>query len=135
MESITLQCPITIKAKVTEKFKTNMLHNLTREIEKTDAEVSRIEKDMKKVLSEQSTDDVQRVSILLQRMEEEKQKRASYKEDLKRKISATEDLELGAEVIQGTLQRLVEVKVGDTMPEIMNTELLVEDGKIIEMRD
>ncbi|MDQ0204205.1 YlqD family protein [Pectinatus haikarae] len=135
MESITLQCPITVKAKVTEKFKTDMLHNLNRQIEKVDAEVSHIEKDMKKVLSEQNTGDVQRVSMLLQRMEEEKQKRLSYKDNLLNKITDTEELEIGAEVVQGTLQRLVEIKIGDTMPEIMNTELLVEDGKIIEMRD
>ena len=135
METITLQCPITVKAKVTEKFKTDMLHNLSRQIEKINAEVSHIEKDMKKVLAEQSTGDVQRVSMLLQRMEEEKQKRLSYRENIKNQITDTEGLEVGAEVVQGTLQRLVEVKIGDTMPGIMNTELLVEDGKIIEMRD
>ncbi|WP_432718800.1 YlqD family protein [Pectinatus frisingensis] len=135
METITLQCPITVKAKVTEKFKTDMLHNLNRQIEKINAEVSHIEKDMKKVLAEQSTGDVQRVSMLLQRMEEEKQKRLSYRENIKNQITDTEELEVGAEVVQGTLQRLVEVKIGDTMPGIMNTELLVEDGKIIEMRD
>ncbi|TCS79361.1 YlqD family protein [Pectinatus cerevisiiphilus] len=135
MESITLQCPITVKAKVTEKFKTDMMHSLNRQIEKIDAEISRIEKDMKKVLTEQNTGDVQRVSMLLQRMEEEKQKRLSFKENLKNKITDTEELEIGAEIVQGTLQRLVEIKIGDTMPEIMNTELLVEDGKIIEMRD
>ncbi|WP_182186466.1 YlqD family protein [Pectinatus frisingensis] len=135
METITLQCPITVKAKVTEKFKTDMLHNLSRQIEKINAEVSHIEKDMKKVLAEQSTGDVQRVSMLLQRMEEEKQKRLSYRENIKNQITDTEELEVGAEVVQGTLQRLVEVKIGDTMPGIMNTELLVEDGKIIEMRD
>ncbi len=134
MDSITLQCPITVKAKVTEKFKTDMLHSLNHEIEKIDAEVSHIEKDMKKVLSEQNTNDVQRVSSLLQRMEEVKQKRAEYKENLKNKIVDTEELEVGSEVVQGTLQRLIEVKIGDAMPEIMNTELLVEDGKIIEMR-
>lgn len=134
MDSITLQCPITVKAKVTEKFKTDMLQSLNHEIEKTDAEVSHIEKDMKRVLSEQNTNDVQRVSSLLQRMEELKQKRAEYKENLKNRITDTEELEVGSEVVQGTLQRLIEVKIGDAMPEIMNTELLVEDGKIIEMR-
>lgn len=135
METITLQCPITVKAKVNEKFKTDVCHNLDRQIERINAELSHIEKDMKRVLSEQSTGNVQRVSQLLQRMEEEKQKRLALRENLKNKITDTNELEIGSEVIQGTLQRLVEVKIGDTMPEILNTELLVEDGKIIEMRD
>lgn len=135
MESITLQCPITVKAKVTEKFKTDMFNNLNRQIEKINAEISHIEKDMKKVLTEQSTGDVQRVSTLLQQMEAEKGKRTNFRDELKNRITYIGELEIGAEVVQGTLQRLVEVKIGDTMPEIMNTELLVEDGKIIEMRD
>lgn len=133
VDSITLQSPVTVKAKVTEKFKTDMLFNLKREIEKIDAEVSHIDKDMKQLLAEENND-MQRVSAMLQRMEEEKHKRLSYKENLNHKIADTEDLEIGAEVVQGTLQRLIEIKVGDMMPEIMNTELLVEDGKIIEMR-
>lgn len=133
MDSITLQSPVTVKAKVTEKFKTDMLFNLKREIEKINAEVSHIDKDMKQLLAGENND-MQRVSAMLQRMEEEKHKRLSYKENLNDKITDTENLEIGAEVVQGTLQRLIEIKVGDMMPEIMNTELLVEDGKIIEMR-
>lgn len=39
----------------------------------------------------------------------------------------TENLEIGA-IIQGTMERVVEVKVGDRMQEIVNTEILVEDA-------
>ena len=45
-----------------------------------------------------------------------------------------EKLAIGAEIIQGTLERQVELKVGDNMREIMNVEVLIEDDKIIAIR-
>ena len=41
---------------------------------------------------------------------------------------------IGAEIVQGTLERQVDVKVGDDMRELMNVEVLVEDDKIISIR-
>ena len=45
-----------------------------------------------------------------------------------------EKLKLGSEIVQGTLERQVEVNVGDDMRELMNVEVLVEDDKIIAIR-
>ena len=45
-----------------------------------------------------------------------------------------EKMVIGAEIVQGTLERQVEVHVGDDMREIMNVEVLVEDDKIIAIR-
>jgi len=53
---------------------------------------------------------------------------------VEQKIEETEHLEIGAEIVQGTLERIVDVKVGDDMRELMNVEILVEDGKIIALR-
>ncbi len=36
--------------------------------------------------------------------------------------------------MQGTLERQVEVHVGDNMRELMNVEVLVEDDKIVAIR-
>ena len=46
----------------------------------------------------------------------------------------TEKLVLGAEIVQGTLERQVDVHVGDDMRELMNVEVLVEDDKIVAIR-
>ena len=40
----------------------------------------------------------------------------------------------GAEIVQGTLERQVEAKIGDDMRELMNVEILVEDDKIVAIR-
>ncbi len=43
-------------------------------------------------------------------------------------------LTTGAEIIQGTMERRVEVKVGDNFREIMNVGVLIEDDKVIAIR-
>ncbi len=135
MDSITLQCPITVKARVTEKFKTNMSNNLTHQIEKITAEIAHIDKDQKKALADQNGENAQQISMLLQSMEGEKQKRLAMLNDMQKRLSEIEEMSIGSEIVLDTLTRLFEVKVGDTMPEVMNTEMLIEDGKIIEIRE
>ena len=45
-----------------------------------------------------------------------------------------EKLAIGAEIVQGTLERQVDVHIGDDMRELMNVEVLVEDDKIVAIR-
>ena len=51
------------------------------------------------------------------------------------KLKETSDLEIGSEIVQGTFERIVELKVGDELPQIMNSEVLLEDGKILAFRN
>ena len=50
-------------------------------------------------------------------------------------IADMKHLGLGAEIIQGTMQHVFNVTVGDKMPAVMNTEIIIEDEKIIEIRN
>ena len=65
---------------------------------------------------------------------QERQKRLQYREEAMARKEETEKLVLGAEIVQGTLERQVDVHVGDDMRELMNVEVLVEDDKIIAIR-
>ena len=56
-------------------------------------------------------------------------------QDLLEKLKETSDLEIGSEIVQGTFERIVELKVGDELPQIMNSEVLLEDGKILAFRN
>lgn len=43
-------------------------------------------------------------------------------------------LEIGAEIVRGTMERSIVVKVGDDLNQLMGAEILLEDGKIIAFR-
>ncbi|MFA6849691.1 MAG: YlqD family protein [Selenomonadaceae bacterium] len=134
MDSVSLKCPVTIKAKVTEALKKHMLEEMKSNIEKVDLELQQIDIQAKRVLGQQAQENIQGVAGIRQQVEMEKQKRFEFKQQVEQKIEETEHLEIGAEIVQGTLERIVEVKVGDDMRELMNVEILVEDGKIIALR-
>ncbi|MDY4474642.1 YlqD family protein [Mitsuokella sp.] len=139
MDTISLKMPVTIKAKLTEKLKTKMLKELTEGITRAELEIQQIGIQEKRVMQENTPadptpQDIQRLNAIRQHFEQERQKRAEYCEQAKARKEETEKLVLGAEIVQGTLERQVEVHVGDDMRELMNVEVLVEDDKIIAIR-
>lgn len=134
MDSITLKCPVTIKAKVTEDLKKTLSEEIQNNIKKADMELQQIEFHAKRLMAEQAKQDAQGLVALRHQVEGEKQKRLEFKNHLLEKLKETAQLEIGSEIVQGTLERIIEVKVGDNLPEIMNAEILLEDGKVLAFR-
>ena len=83
---------------------------------------------------EPTPQEIQRLNAIQQHFGQERQKRAEYRAQALAQKEQTEKLKIGSEIVQGTLERQVEVKVGDDMRELMNVEVLVEDDKIIAIR-
>lgn len=135
MESISLQCPVTIKEKVTEKFRAKMLDKMEKQLAEVDLKLSKIDIQKKKFLEEHAEDNIQQVGAIVQKMEVDKAKGLKLKAKIEQDIADMKHLGLGAEIIQGTMQHVFNVKVGDKMPAVMNTEIIVEDEKIIEIRN
>jgi len=134
MDSMTLKCPVTIKAKVTEDLKKQLANEIQNNIKKTDLELQQIEFQEKRIMAEQAKQDMQGLEAVRQQIDAETKKRLDFKNHLVDQLKESGQLEIGAEIVQGTLERIVEIKVGDEMPQIMNAEILVEDGKIIAFR-
>lgn len=134
MDSMTLKCPVTIKAKVTEDLKKQLANEIQNNIKKTDLELQQIEFQAKRIMAEQAKQDMQGLEAVRQQIDAETKKRLDFKNHLVDQLKESGQLEIGAEIVQGTLERIVEIKVGDEMPQIMNAEILVEDGKIIAFR-
>ena len=133
MDRILLKVPVTVKAKLTEKLKGRILGDLEEGIHRAEQEIKEINQQEQQALAEQGADP-QRAAAIRQYFGTERQKRLEYRADALAKKETTEKLALGAEIVQGTLERQVEAKVGDDMRELMNVEMLVEDDKIIAIR-
>lgn len=134
MENMTLKCPVTIKAKVTEDLKNHLTAEIQEALKKADIELQQIEFHAKRVMAEQAKQDAQGLVALRQQIEEEKQKRADFKNHMLEKLKETAALEIGAEIVQGTMERQITVSVGDDLHKLMGAEILLEDGKIIAFR-
>ena len=134
MDNMTIKCPVTIKAKVTEDLKKQLAAEIQENIKKVDMELSQIEFHGKRMMAEQAKQDAQGLTAIRQQIEEEKQKRLDFKSQMHDRLKETAQLEIGAEIVQGTLERTVDVSVGDDLHKIMGTEILLEDGKIVAFR-
>ena len=142
MDTISLKMPVTIKAKLTEKLKAKILGELEDGIKRAELEVQQLNIQEKRVMQENQPEDaenptpeeIQRLQSIQAHFGQERQKRLQYREEAMARKEETEKLVLGAEIVQGTLERQVDVHVGDDMRELMNVEVLVEDDKIIAIR-
>ncbi len=139
MDSISLKMPVTIKAKLTEKLREKMIKDLDEGISRAQLEVQQIEIQAKRAIQENevpepTVTDIQRLNMIKQHFGEERQKRLDYIAESQQRREDAQKLVLGAEIVQGTLERQVEIHVGDDMRELMNVEVLVEDDKIIAIR-
>lgn len=134
MENITLKCPVTVKAKVTEELKKRLAAEIEDGLKNVEMELQQLEFHAKRAMSEQAQIDAQGLPALRQQIDAEKQKRLDYKEHMTQKLKDTVELELGSEIVHGTLEQFVTLKVGDDLHKYMSTEILLEDGKIIAFR-
>lgn len=142
MDAISLKVPVTIKAKLTEKLKAKILGDLEEGINRAELEVQQLNIQEKRVMQENqpanpdepTNEEIQRLQAIQTHFGQERQKRLEYREEALGRKEETEKMVIGAEIVQGTLERQVEVHVGDDMRELMNVEVLVEDDKIIAIR-
>lgn len=139
MDAISLKMPVTIKAKLTEKLKTRILGELQEGIERAEMEVQQINIQEKRVIEEETREaggelHPAQLQAIQQHFGVERQKRVDFRADALKRKEDMEKLAFGAEIVQGTLERQVDVHVGDDMRELMNVEVLVEDDKIIAIR-
>lgn len=135
MDSMIIKCPVTVKAIVTEELKKNMAAEIQENIKKADMELQQIEFHAKRIMTEQAKQDAQGLLAIRQQVDAEKQKRFDFKNHMLEKLKETAQLENGSEIVQGTLEREVTVSVGDDLHQILNTEILLEDGKVIAFRN
>jgi hypothetical protein len=135
MNTITLKCPVTVKSKVTVILKEQLVAEIKEALAKIDMELQQIEFHAKRLMTEQVRSDVQGLTALRQQIDGEKQKRLELKSHMQEKLKETSQLEIGAEIVQGTMEQMVTVKEGDDLQKLMSREILLEDGKILSIRE
>ena len=130
MDSISIKVPVTVKAKLTEKLKERLINDFSKTAEQMELEIKQIELDRKREL-DNNPENAARIQQFFGNEIAQRRQRISEANIRRETI---EKLQIGAEITQGTLERQVELKIGDNMREIMNVEVLIEDDKIIAIR-
>ena len=134
MDQITLRVPVTVKAKVTPALKEKILKNVEQTLADIDREMQNLEDQAKRMMAEQAKIDAQGLISLRAQVEEQKQRLMAARTKGVADKEAAMQLAIGSEIVQGTTEQMVEVKIGDDLDALTGVEVLLEDGKIIAIR-
>lgn len=125
---------VAVKAKLTESLQKSMIAELQEVAKRLDDDIAAIEAKMAQLVKEVGKANPTQGVVIRQQLTLEKEQIQKNKEMVLNRVREVSKLALGTEVSRGTVESIVEVKVGDNLDDIMKAEILVEDGKIIEFR-
>lgn len=138
MESISLKRQVSIKAIVTEVFKTNASGEIQQNLQQIDLGLQQLEFQAKRAISEAEKQKASPAEVenLKAQVEQERQRLNVGKQELLQRLNMISQLEMNSEFLQGQLENYVEVKVGDNLYEkISNAEIVLKDGVVVEIRE
>jgi hypothetical protein len=131
-----LKRQILLKATVTEKLKEQLVQDVTEAIQRVEESQDELERQSRRLMLELQRTDLNRAMAFRQQLEVEKRKQDDVKAELQEQLAEYQGLELGTEIVRGTLEGDIEVNVGDNLVEKLGqAEVLVEDDIVKEIRD
>lgn len=134
--TITIKRPVLLKVIVTEEFKKGMLSELQEAVNKVESGIQQMEFQTRRYLSDLQRTDLNQAARFRQQVESEKNKQEAMRRDLQQKIKDIENLSLGEEFLQGTIESLAEIQKGDDLHKVLSqTEVVIKDGIILEIRE
>ncbi len=122
---------ITVKAIVTEELKAKLAGELQSALGQIEAELARL-------------DAVERGGNAAERggaatpaggPSPERAKRAAQREQLIDRMRELAKLELGTEIVQGTVEGEAEVRLGDDWARVFASEVVLRDGRVVAIRE
>lgn len=134
METMTLRLPVTIKAKVTEALKAELKEEVTTALATVEQDLQQFDFHTRRMMSEQAQRDAQALVELRQQIDAERAKMEQAKAQFEERLQAADKLEIGSEIVRGQMEQAITVNIGDDLQKLSNSEIVVEDGKIIAFR-
>jgi hypothetical protein len=134
METITIIRRIKVKAIVTERLKQELVQQIQEGIKKMEMELSFLEQRNKKALTELTLKASPQVQAVREQFEWEKKKREEGKAALLEQLKKINVLEEGQEVLQGEVEGPVEIKLGDSWDGVLDKEIVIKDGVVVNIR-
>lgn len=134
MESLTITRPVVVKVRVTEEYKKALSTEIQEAISRLDLQIQHAGFQIKRMLAETEKQNPEDIPAARQRLEGEQKRRLEARQQLMEKLKETGKLVPGEEVIHGRLESIVELRIGYDWQSIMNVEVILENGKVIEIR-
>ncbi|GMA58887.1 YlqD protein [Alicyclobacillus sacchari] len=127
--------PVAVKFILTEAAKQQIIAEQRRQIEQVMNELEQIEEQGKQAIEQAMAQSGELAQQVRQQVENEKRVREQRREELFQQMQQFQQMELGAEIQNMTVETTVEVKPGDDWTKVLlGSEIIVRDGTVVEIR-
>ncbi|RKY05701.1 hypothetical protein DRP77_00030 [Candidatus Poribacteria bacterium] len=134
--SLIVKRPVILKTIVTEKFKQELIQQLSEAIKQIEVKLEQMEFQMRRTIAELEKTDPKRARLVKEELMAEKRRQEQIKLSLQRKLEEVEKLEIGSEFITGTYDAPVKIEVGDDIRQkLSQAEIIVKDGIVISIKE
>lgn len=133
MKGITITRPVIIKVRVTGGYKKLQAAELREASARLDAQIRQLDLQHRR-LTEMENKNSPEIAGGLHRIDMERQKSLESKRRLADRLRELGSLTEGQEVVHGRVESLVDLEVGDDWGSLMSVEVVLEDGKVVEIR-
>ncbi len=135
-DSVTVKREVVLRAVVTDKLKQDLDKEFREAIDELDRRITQLDIGARQYVSELQRTNIQQAISVRQQIETEKRRYQQAKDELIQRQRQIEGLELGAEIVRGTLEGEAELKVGDNLQTaLQGVEIVVKDDEVIEIRE
>ncbi|MFB5191523.1 YlqD family protein [Alicyclobacillus fastidiosus] len=127
--------PVAVKLVLTEATKQQIIQEQRRQIEQVINELEQLETQGKEALAQAMAQSGEFAQQVRQQIENEKNTREQRREELFQQMQQIQQMELGTEIQNMTVETMVSVKPGDDWTKVLlGAEIIVRDGIIQEIR-
>lgn len=131
MDSITITRPVIVKVRVTDGYKKAAAAEVQEALAGLDARLDQLNYRYNKISVEKNNP---RQAGDLDQIDTERRKVIEARRQLTERLKEIGRLAEGREVVHGRVESLVDIKVGDDWSRVMSVEVVLQDGKVVEIR-
>jgi hypothetical protein len=132
---VEIRQPVAVKFILTEATKQQIIQEQRRQIEQVINELEQLEIQGKEAIEQAMMQSGELAQQVRQQIENEKQVREARREELFQQMQQFQQMELGTEIQNMTVETTVTVNVGDDWSKILlGSEIVVRDGIVVDIR-
>jgi hypothetical protein len=132
VDKLVIKAEVQVIIVVTEQFKHKLIFELQEKVRKVELEVQQLEFTSRRTLLE--ADRQGQLPQVQRQLEAERAKREEVKLQFLERIKLYARLQPGDEIIQGNVESLVDLRVGDTWSEVSAPKIVIKDDQVVEIR-
>ncbi|MDA8443216.1 MAG: hypothetical protein M0Z55_12725 [Peptococcaceae bacterium] len=132
MDKIKLKTEVPVLVIVTDNFKHKLIFDLQEKLRKIELEVQQLDFTSRRTLM-----DAERQGQLAQvqrQVDAQRQERVQLKQQLVEQVKQIARLQPGEEVLQGHVEAMVEIGIGDTWQYQNRVKIVLKDDRVVEIR-